>query len=93
MLRFFKLIVPPVAVGLFLLMVIRFRANYEKAQKGVDLMQKVREHQIYQNGYFAGARAVAQVMTLDTNSGKWSLELTNLFHKLDVDEAADPQLR
>jgi hypothetical protein len=43
-------------------------------------------HDYWQKGFFAGAKAVTQVMTPDTNTGKWVLELTNLLHEMDKEE-------
>lgn len=36
----------------------------------------------FEKGFFAGARAVTSAMRLDTNTGKWSIELTNLLQEL-----------
>ncbi len=63
------------------------------AKRAVEAQQKWRERQIFERAYFAGARAATHALALDTNTGKWALELTNLMHSLDVDSAEDSLLK
>lgn len=71
-----------IVLGLPIAFLIFFRGEIKKDEARREAAAKAAIAEAYEKGFWAGSRATLRDIRMDTNTGKWTLEITNVLNAL-----------